>query len=144
MYENEREGYIDGLRKLADLLEAKPNCPVPYSGSRGNNMLVFAKTPEQIKAWAKALGNVKKEYGNDDDVYNFSLYGTLGTIPIKVLGEREGVCERVVVGSEEIEITEPDPDFERPEVPMITRKVTKEIVEWNCGSLLEDANDKSA
>ncbi len=50
-------------------------------------------------------------------------------VKVQVWTDREAVCERVVVGTETVEV--PDPDFEAPTVT-----VEREVVEWRCESLL--------
>ena len=135
MQEEKRTEFINSLRQMADILE-NPELRLPYMATESHIENVFARTPEQLKAWAKALGSVEKDYGHDDSPYNFSIEGKIGMLRIRVHADRELVCERIVVGSHEVEITEPDSTYE---VPMITRTVIKDIVEWNCGSLLADA-----
>lgn len=134
MQEEKRTEFINSLRLMADTLE-NPDLRLPTWANSLSPVYVFARTAEEIKAWAKTLGAIEKIYGDDDSSYNFSIRGNLGTLQVQVFTERELVCERIVVGSEEIEVTERDPSYE---VPMITHTVVKEIVEWNCHSLLAD------
>lgn len=101
---------IDGLRELADYLEARPDVPLPYLGT----LDAFAD-PAELSAIARAMGGFHKQHDG-----NFlSLVRRFGPIALAVNFSSESVCERVVVGTEEV-----------PE--KVTPAHTKEIVEWRC------------
>lgn len=105
-----REGIIDGLRVLADFLEARPDVPLPYLGT----LHAFAE-PDELPVVARALNGFTKSHDG-----NFlSLVKNVGGFELHVNFASEAVCERVVVGTEEV-----------PE--KITPAHTKEIVEWKC------------
>lgn len=105
MNADKRQGYIDGLRKLADKLEAHPNAPVPFYGSSGfAQALVMCWTKEEFMAAAKAFGGKKVQ--TDSGV---AFENTLGEFHLKVMAVGNSVCERVQVGTKtEIEYNVPD------------------------------------
>lgn len=78
-----------------------------------------AKTEKRISDAGFMFIDVYLDGVSDDCLRDFAI-----GIP------RQAVCERRVVGTEEVE----EPDYSA--VPK--RKVTRDIVEWDCGSLLED------
>lgn len=82
----------------------------------------FATAVRALKDGAP-LGAVRRE---DDDSYTrFSR--DFGAVKVAIYTYRDAVCERVVVGTETVEIADPD-------APMIT--VEREIVEWKCSPIL--------
>jgi hypothetical protein len=131
-----------GLRKLADLLEAHPE---------------LAATPSFLTSlhvwWAgdrdhlAALARAGKEHGaqvekiHRDDTFSLALHW--GPVIAHALAQRDVVCERVVVGRDEVTETVPDPEA-LAAVPMITRTTTVERTEWRCGPLLTPAVAESA
>jgi len=62
------------------------------------------------------------------------------TITLQVYTQRDAVCERVVVGTRTKTVQEPDPDAVAA-LPMVTREVIIEDVEWQCTPLLAAAED---
>ena len=124
----ERDDYIAGLRQLADLLERNESLILPYSSYSAFNMFTHSK--KELQDWAKAFpGTLEKEFSDIDII----LKGALNGISIKIYGDREGVCERVVVGTREVK---------HPATPAYEAKPERieivEEVEWICGSLLAD------
>lgn len=127
-----RAGYTLGLRKLADILDAHPEIPLP---SQGDDDI----SPIYIGFW---LGDAKSRLAEaarvfpcswDKDVTDrhFNLNGRLGGLHVQLTASRDRVCTRVVTGTEDREV-------EEVVTPAVTRKVVKpvEVVEWQCGSLL--------
>jgi hypothetical protein len=110
---SDRQETIDGLRELADYLEARPVIPVPYLSS----LFAFAD-PERhpISEVARAMGGFEKSH--DGDYLNL-VKGFTGGFSLEVAYKSEEVCERVVVGTEEV-----------PE--KVTPAHVREIVEWKC------------
>jgi hypothetical protein len=130
----DRAGYITGLRMLADLLEQHPELPLPYEGTASNRLWIFCETREDAAGYARVLpGRVGKHTDTNSPAYGFELHGQLGGLYVKVLARREQVCERVVVGTEEITRQVPDPAVQ---VPMVEVTETVEKVQWRCSPLL--------
>jgi len=57
------------------------------------------------------------------------------SVALQVYAQRDLVCERIVVGTEQVTETVPDPEA-LAKVPTITQTVDREIVEWSCPSIL--------
>jgi hypothetical protein len=116
---------IDGLRKLADYLEARPAVPTPYLGA----IHAFPESDDQpIAEVARAMGGFTKSH----DGRFLGLVKDFGSFTLEVLYESEQVCERVVVGTEDV-----------PE--KVTPAHTREIVEWKCPeSVLSLSSEVSA
>lgn len=137
---NPRAEYIAGLRMLADLLEAHPELEAPHTGA--SNYASISVVPwgadaqrEQLAAWARVLpGRKDKKEGGEGGKY-LRLEGRLGALHIQVLCDRDEVCERIVVGTETVTETVPDPEA-LAAVPQIERTVEREIVKWECRPLL--------
>lgn len=141
----QRTEYIAGLRKLADVLEGHPEVPLPYEGShpqyaRMTFHFLFADDPRAaMAATRRALGVPLEKKVSANDQY-FDLSGNLRGLHFSMTAYREAVCERVVVASREVEVTEPDPEAVAA-LPQVTRLVTVEDVEWKCSPLLAEAQD---
>jgi len=120
--------YAAGLRQIADWYEEHPMIPVPHIP----DIQVFnVHTQEDAASVARALGHVQKRPGLDTGL--LVLYRPFGAINLEFYFTRSVVCTRRVTGTVEV-----------PEVviPAHTRAAhTREIVEWDCGSILarEDA-----
>jgi hypothetical protein len=127
----DRSQYIAGLRELADLLEQHEELELPYSGYRSAMSVIPADNQlEQVAAWARALpGRVEKRVRSG----YFDIDGNLAGLKITVIADRDKVCERVVVGTETVTRTVPDPDVE---VPLVEVTEQVERVEWRCLPLL--------
>lgn len=131
-----RANYAAGLRHLADVIEAHPECPLP-SGN-GLSFFLHGDGSAQVAAnLRRAFGGGKWTKRPSYDENDLILEGMCAGLPINFWLNREQVCERVVVGTEEITevipaVTEADL---RPE-QTITRTV--EHIEWVCSPLLAD------
>lgn len=141
----ERTGYIQGLRELADFLEAHDGVPVPFHGSlqTGKWEKVFnifliheGDNRERIAMVARAMGNFEKRADGSD----FRVFRRFGGITLVAQAAREDVCERVVVGTREVTVTEPDPAAVAA-LPTVTTTKVVEDVEWICSPLLAGASD---
>ena len=129
-----RTEYIDRLRKLADLLEAKPDLILPYQV--GKDSIDFyptgaAQTAQTAKlfpsGWTKNDPNASKY---DADYYK--LFGKWEGVEIIILELRSAVCERVQVGSRTVivdaveaapETTEERPVYEYICEPLLAKAV---------------------
>lgn len=121
--------YADGLRKLADLVEA---VDVAISPSEAAISITpwFPDTRDELIALthaARAAGAIV-ERESDDEL--FTLLFKFGALTVKAISWRSDVCERVVVGTREV--TEMVPDPKAPATPMVELKRTEEIVEYRC------------
>jgi hypothetical protein len=66
---------------------------------------------------------------NGDEQF-LRLTKRFGTVKLRAVFSRTEVCERIVLGTEEI------PEYVQPE--KVIPAHVKEIVEWRCPSLLEE------
>ncbi|HEX5347886.1 MAG TPA: hypothetical protein VFW64_12430 [Pseudonocardiaceae bacterium] len=128
-----RQEYIDGLRALADLLEANPDLRLPYTGrDRGGALLVMPHGDErdEVAEWARALPGEKSKTVRDE---YFDLDGQLHGLHLRVIAHRDKVCRKVVKGTREV----------KEQVPVKFTTVTKTVedVEWVCDPLLGATND---
>jgi hypothetical protein len=121
--------FIDGLRKLADFLEAHPEVPAEY----GVNFIVNAgwaddglTAPERLARIARIPGGWEKQ----SDEHSFDLVRKFGAHTLTVFANHEYVCERVV-HTETVTREVPDPE-RLAEVPTITVTEEVERVEWKC------------
>ncbi len=118
MSERTNAQYAAGLRGIADWYEAHPEAPQPHTC-----MQVFSVyTKEEAVAVARALGHAEKRM---DNYGLFYLGRDFGGERLEFIFDRAVVCERRVIGTEYV-----------PEV--VVPACTREIVEWDCGSLLAD------
>lgn len=130
-----REEYVAGLRMLADLLEQHDDLPLPYYGVNAEVRLPFyCYTRDQIAQFARLLpGRVDKHVDEEYESYGFSLRGALAGLHVDVKAHRNAVCERVVVGTDEVTEQVPDPSVQ---VPLVEVTKTVERVRWECSPLL--------
>ncbi len=106
-----RQAKIDSMRALLDFLETHPIVPMPYF----TTVNAFPKHGSDISKIARAMKPVdKSQLGT-----LFILSRRFGNVTLEVNFGRDEVCERVVVGTEDI-----------PE--KIIPATTREIVEWVC------------
>ncbi|WP_020580151.1 hypothetical protein [Actinopolymorpha alba] len=137
---SDREAYISGLRKLADLLEQHDEVPVPYQGSSASPMTFhfLRSSVDNRAAMAAAVRAFPGRLDKDARSNYFDLSGQLDGLHVTFTAFRNEVCERVVVGTETVTrvIKDAEALAKVPEV-QVTEEV--EIVEWRCGSLLADA-----
>jgi hypothetical protein len=108
----DRQATIKALRELADYLEERPGVPTPYIGA----IFAFADPDvHPIAGVARTMGGFAKSH----DGTWLNLVKDFGAFTLEVLYKSELVCERVVVGTENV-----------PEKTVPAH--TKEIVEWQC------------
>jgi acyl transferase domain-containing protein len=118
----ERAELVAGLHALADWLEARPG--VPVAGRLGTVVSVWL-TPEAGEDAPAMLGQMVRAMGRADKHVVGSIFELRrefrGQVRYALSLARERVCERVVVGHEQVE----EPDYEL--VPR--RTVRRERVE---------------
>ncbi|MBP2704474.1 hypothetical protein JOL79_11675 [Microbispora sp. RL4-1S] len=138
-----RHEYIRGLRALADALENHPELPLPYQGSHPNygrlsfHFLSSENPRAEMAAARRALGVPLEKDARDGDTY-LDLKGNLHGLYFLLTAFRKDVCERVVTGTREVEIEEPDPAAVAS-LPKVKTTVTIEDVEWVCHPILAGA-----
>lgn len=108
--------FVNGLRDLANFLEAHPELGVP-SADRYD---YFGLEKKDLKKYARAFGVCDKDAFSN----YFILRKSFGPIRLEANWHREQVCKPVVTGTKEVE--------EKVAVAYETRMVTKDIVEWQC------------
>lgn len=129
-----RAAYAVGLRHLADVIEAHPECPLP-SGAALSFFLRGDDSAQIAADLRRAFGGGRWKKRPSVDESDLILEGMCAGLPINLWLNRDQVCERVVVGTEEVTevipaVTEADL---RPE-QTITRTV--EHIQWVCSPLL--------
>lgn len=132
---------IEGLRALADLLEANPELTEYF---RYNDVLRKLHVPvshcddprASMAAWARAGNANGHPVAKDYDGQWGSVTVTLSdAVKVFAYAKREQVCTRVVTGVETVTVSVPDPTVV---VPLVEVESTREIVEWRCEPLLAD------
>ncbi len=127
-----REVRIRDMRAILDFYEAHPELKLPYElGSSDYTRVYCLDDKEQFNAHARALGSFEKQ--QDDDGNDFLLVKYFGNRRLEVQVDRVAVCERIVVGTEEVPETV-IPAQEEKVIPAHTR----ERYEWKCPSVLAD------
>ena len=117
---------VSGLRELADFIERDPDFAELYWP--GPALLFVASWEKDAAArfgdLARRLGGHRTKSVTERHI---EVTRQFGPISIQVYTSREVMCERVVVGTETVEIAD-------PEAPKV--KVDREVVEWKCSPLL--------
>lgn len=115
------------LRALADALDENPDLPLPTIASSATIYILFAAA-EDVRALVRAArGRVEK---TEDTMFDSIEYtGEIAPgLYLSLSVPREQVCDRIVVGTETVEV--PDPD-----APLV--QVERDVVEWRCRPILE-------
>lgn len=126
--QDERAATIAGLRAAADFFEATPDAPLPYSINLGLHLF----TREEFVSAVRALGKARKNFSTG---YAEAKREFGGRVEIRYQAYREQVCERIVVGTKQVETEKPDPEAIAA-LPKVKRVETVEEVEWRCEPLL--------
>jgi hypothetical protein len=124
----ERQAYIDGLRAVADFLQANPALvsSVVYRSFVSCNSH-SPSSPDLLEA-ARAAGGKWEKHVDETD---FHLTRSFGPHTITLFVGRENVCERVITHTETITHEVPDPEFVA-NIPTVTVTEEVEHVEWVC------------
>ncbi len=127
-----RAEYIEGLRRFADVLESTPQLPVPHTGGPASPLLVmFLHSNDNRADLAEAARALPSKLTKSAIDSQFHVTGQFAGIHVQLLAKRDDVCERVVTGTREETVTEPDPEAVAA-LPQITKTVTVEDVTWIC------------
>lgn len=141
----DRTAFAQGLRDLADALDAHPEIPLPttpfFARIHPPTDLDDERKREYARRRAAEIARAipskvdKQAFGSV-----FSLSAKFGPISVDFDFNREQVCERVVTGTRTVTEEEPDPDA-MAQVPK--RTVTREVedVEWRCPDSLLGSTD---
>jgi len=135
----DRLAYTKGLRQLADILDANPDLPLPYTGDLSSlNWIEVSRENDEIRDSARLFarlipGTITKT--PRDDVVD--LIGHIAGLKVCFIAAREAVCTRVVTGTHEV-TTPATPAMPATE-PQPERTETVEDFEWICSPLLADA-----
>ena len=142
-----RTAYTAGLRAVADLIDAHPDLPEPYTSiySSGNIDVQWylhiqnLNLAEQKTAAAKIVSDLGGKWDKRELVEGrLDFEQTLANgVHLTLTVARDAVCERVVIGTHEVTVpatparpaTEAEPE----------RTTTVEDVKWFCGSLLAES-----
>lgn len=141
----ERAAYTQGLREVADWLDAHPEVELPYLTSKATGTWEPTLTimlgswsddqREQMATTGRAMGQFAKHANPDGD--RFAIYRRFAGIALAVTADRDEVCERVVVSTKEVTEEVPDPEALKA-VPTVTVTKTVEEVRWECRPLLAE------
>lgn len=147
----ERAAYTQGLREIADWLDAHPEVELPYLNSSSTGSLVPTLTimlgswnddqREQMATIGRAMGTFDKHARPNGD--RFTIYRRFAGIVLAATADRDEVCERVVVATREVTEEVPDPEA-LAAVPLVSVTKTVEDVEWVCRPLLAGTPDNWA
>lgn len=107
-----RPALIQGLRQLADFLEAHPEAPLSHV-----HVMEYIAKRDQFKHVARVMGNIDKTL-NDDF---FGIERCFGPVVYRIFTDRGNICERIVTGKRTIPA---QPEHE------------EDIVEWSCAEPL--------
>lgn len=133
--------FAAGFRALADLLEVNPQLAEDMRYGAGDLFAMpefngaVTNQRERLAEWMRAAKSHGAKVTKDASTDNFKAVLTFGAVRVKVLANREAVCERVVTGTETVTKTVKDPAL-LAEVPEVEVTETVEIVEWQCKPLL--------
>lgn len=123
----------EGLRALADLIEATPELEPVYIGGHFPLEVWSAHNAETLAKIARVALAGGWKVDKDVSEMQYNLLISRDGFQVRALADRRAVCERVVTGTREVE--KPD-----PAAPRVT--VTEEVVEWVCKPLLAEAVDQ--
>lgn len=133
----DRSEYIAGLRALAEALEADEALPLPYDGTLGP-IAVFTYAKPTLAAMTRLLdGKREKEVDESSSSHGFRVKGSIRGLRVIIYADRDQVCTRRVVGTETVTEQIPDPEYV-DKAPLVEVTTERQIVEWDCGSLLAD------
>lgn len=129
----ERLAGLNLIRHICDVLEENPELPnvlsLQYQSIWSWD---YADVLGMIKKMRRAFGGTwEKRYDSD----SFKLERRDGDVLVILSADRESVCERVVVGSREVEVEEYDAEA-LAEVPRVTVIREEDVVEWRCPDVI--------
>lgn len=129
-------GLAEALHQVAAMVESHHDI-ADVMGWTLDRLLVPAQTRANVVALTRAgarSGGVVTKHQSEDWAGSDIRFGP---ISLHVYAGRGEVCERIVLGTHEETQEVPDPEL-LAQVPLVTRTVTVEDVEWRCSPLLAD------
>jgi hypothetical protein len=133
-----QKDWIEGLRAMADFAEAHPEMLSEYPMA----VSLYCNLPdgdpkEEMARMARTLAPCEKkvtDYGSP----SFHLVKRFGPHTYTFFTERENVCVRRVVGTEEVEVEGYTDEAQAiiDAIPRVVKTEEREIVEWDCEPLL--------
>jgi hypothetical protein len=146
MSDTKRTAYTQGLRAVADLIDAHPGLPEPYTsfyGSGNIDVQWYLQIQNQDFTWQKAtaakiVSDIGGKWNKRDLVEGrLDFEQTLDNgVHLTLTVSRDAVCERVVIGTHEVTIPE------TPAMPACDATPehvkTVEDVKWVCSPLLAE------
>lgn len=127
------------LRVAAEWIEEHPEFGVYSVEARPGEV----KVGNYSVTNAEALGELVRTIGGRwdkgaDETFFRARHKIAEGVVAEIAAWRKDVCERVVVGQREVEVTEPDPEAVAA-LPKVTQTKVIEDVEWRCPQLLAPA-----
>ncbi len=139
-FTTQQQSWVDGLRAMADFAEAHPEMLPEYPMAAS----LFVGLPEgdpkeEMAKMARVLAPCEKEVP-DYETGSFHLVKRFGPHKYTVFTERENVCARKVIGTEDVEVEVYSEEAQAiiDTLPKVTQTETREIVEWDCKPLLSN------
>lgn len=137
--------FCDRLRTAADFVQAHPELPRPHITAFDGSSVIDLNwylhlngrsldEAGQKAAAAAIVRAVGGKWDKDEDGEEFSFRQKRDGFDYHVMVKRSAVCERIVVGTEDVQIPATPA---RPELP--ARTEVREVVEWRCEPLLADS-----
>jgi hypothetical protein len=125
-----REAQLNDVISIVNWLKCNPEIPLPMALS--GTLQIFAwDSKEEAAQMARAMGSFEKSF----DANWFRITKSFGSLKLQGLFTRSNVCERIVVGTKEVETEEADP-VAVAAIPKVKVRKTVEIVEWVCSDSL--------
>lgn len=130
----------EGLRALADYIEANPELgnELQYSLRNISEPITCDDPIALLGQFARAAAHARVQNRKDGSDKYFRLELRFSeVVVVSLVASRAEVCERIVVGTEQVTKTVPDPEL-LAKVPEIEVTETVEQVEWRCRPLLAE------
>lgn len=128
---NTRASYTQGLRELADIIDANPHLTLPHHGTTTPlGVYVTPKTPEsqrkRTRDWSRALPGQKRKQHRGSF---FCLEADIAGLRFEVVSVREAFCRKIETQET---ITEEVPVYPTEPTGFETIERTVSHVEWVC------------
>lgn len=140
-----QQAWVDGLRAMAGWAEANPEVIGDYPMGSYTFHGTLLGEPDEVREFlrmaARAMAPCDKVVPNYSPD-SFHLVKNFGPHKVTVFADREVVCERRVVDTEDVEVEVYSDEAQAviDSLPKVTVTETREIVEWDCSPLLGGAS----
>lgn len=131
---------VSRLRAAADWLELN-DAPVGHVNDDGTRLKLSnygINEAAELAEAARTLGGEWEKRAEDASGLFYLSREVAPGVVYELVAWREAVCQRVVTGTREVEVEEPDPEMVAA-LPVVKRTQTVEDVEWRCEPLLARA-----